>query len=45
MKFLRTLRLDDSDISVFPKAAEPGEFAVPGTFSFSGEEEDRKERL
>ena len=45
MKFLRTLRLDDSDISVFPKAAEPGEFAVPGTFSFSGAEEDRKERL
>lgn len=48
MKFLRTIRLDDSDISVFSKACEPGELAVPGTFSFSGTEAEslsNKEKL
>ncbi len=34
MKLLRTLRLDPSDTFVFAKAAEPGEWAVPGTFVF-----------
>lgn len=34
MKLLRTIRLDVSDTFVFAKAAEPGEWAVPGTFVF-----------
>ena len=34
MKFPRTLRLDSSDVYVFERAAEPGEWAVPGTFAF-----------
>jgi hypothetical protein len=36
MKLLRTLRLDPSDMFVFDRAAEPGEFAVSGAFVFSG---------
>jgi hypothetical protein len=31
---LRTLRLDPSDTLIFPVAAEPGEWAVPGGFQF-----------
>ncbi|MCX8134373.1 MAG: DUF6505 family protein [Roseococcus sp.] len=31
---LRTLRLDASDTLIFPAAAEPGEWAVPGGFVF-----------
>ena len=31
---LRTLRLDPSDTLIFPQAAEPGEWAVPGGFQF-----------
>ena len=38
MKLLRTLRLDRSDTFVFPCAAEPGEWAVPGGFMFWGED-------
>jgi len=34
MKFLRTIRLDDSDTEVYEKASEPGEWAVPGSFAF-----------
>jgi Family of unknown function (DUF6505) len=34
MKLLRTIRLDASDIFVFEKAAEPGEWAVSGAFAF-----------
>lgn len=34
MKLLRTIRLDASDAFVFEKAAEPGEWAVPGSFVF-----------
>ncbi len=34
MKFLRTIRLDDSDRQVYEPAAEPGELAVPGSFAF-----------
>lgn len=34
MRMLRTLRLDGSDALVFPRAAEPGEWAVPGGFVF-----------
>jgi hypothetical protein len=35
VKLLRTIRFDDSDTRVFPHAAEPGEWAVPGTFVFA----------
>src|SRR5262245_21432001 len=35
MKLLRTIRLDPSDTFVFERAAEPGEWAVPGAFMFS----------
>jgi len=35
MKLLRTIRLDPSDTFVFAKAAEPGEWAVPGAFAFA----------
>lgn len=34
MKFLRAIRLDDSDTEVYAKASEPGEWAVPGSFAF-----------
>ncbi len=34
MKLLRTIRLDPSDSFVFERAAEPGEWAVPGAFEF-----------
>lgn len=36
MKLLRTIRLDPSDNFVFPRAAEPGEWAVTGSFLFWG---------
>jgi hypothetical protein len=38
MKLLRTIRLDPSDTFVFETAAEPGEWAVTGSFLFIGEE-------
>lgn len=34
MKLLRTIRLDASDAFIFDPAAEPGEWAVSGTFAF-----------
>jgi Family of unknown function (DUF6505) len=34
VKLLRTIRLDPSDTFVFTRAAEPGEWAVCGTFAF-----------
>lgn len=34
IKLLRTIRLDPSDTFVFERAAEPGEWAVPGGFKF-----------
>jgi hypothetical protein len=34
IKLLRTIRLDPSDTFVFERAAEPGEWAVPGAFMF-----------
>ncbi len=36
MKAPRTIRLDPSDTFVFARAAEPGEWAVPGGFMFHG---------
>ncbi len=47
-KLPRTLRLDTSDLYVFETAAEPGEWAVSGAFSFAGrppEQLDRKAQL
>lgn len=38
MKLLRTIVLDASDTFVFERAAEPGEWAVPGSFVFWNEE-------
>src|SRR4051812_20283126 len=35
MKLLRTIRLDRSDTFVFDHAAEPGEWAVTGTFIYA----------
>ena len=43
MKLLRTIRLDPSDTFVFECAAEPGEWAVTGTFIFSDDDPDRLE--
>ena len=44
----RTIRLDGSDAVVFARAAEPGEWAVAGTFLFAGHRHDtlsRKEQI
>jgi phenylpyruvate tautomerase PptA (4-oxalocrotonate tautomerase family) len=35
VKLLRTIRLDPSDTFVFERAAEPGDWAVSGTFMFA----------
>lgn len=48
MKLPRTIRLDPSDGRVFHNAAEPGEWAITGTFSFVDamiEEMDNKDQL
>jgi hypothetical protein len=37
-KLLRTIRLDVSDTFAFARSAEPGEWAVPGSFMFMGED-------
>lgn len=47
-KFPRVVRLDSSDLHVFPHAAAPGEWAVPGSFAFADADIDGlagKERL
>ena len=36
----RTLQLDRSDQSVFPHAADPGEWAIAGTFLFARDDPD-----
>lgn len=41
MKFPRTIRLDTSDLQVFECAADPGEWAVPGTFAFSDSDPEK----
>jgi Family of unknown function (DUF6505) len=38
IKLLRCIRLDVSDTFAFEKAAEPGEWVVPGSFMFMGED-------
>lgn len=40
MNFARVIRMDESDLNVFHTAAEPGEWAIPGTFAFSNWTED-----
>lgn len=48
MKFPRCVRLDASDARIFHRAAEPGEWAVPGGFAFNGRDPetlDRKDRI
>jgi hypothetical protein len=35
LKLMRVLRLDPSDTFIFPRAADPGEWAVPGSFLFA----------
>lgn len=34
-RLLRTVRLDGTDARVFERAAEPGEWAIPGGFAFA----------
>jgi hypothetical protein len=48
MRFPRVVRLDSSDLRVFPRAAEPGEWAVPGSFAYIDGDPagwDNKEKL
>jgi len=48
MNFPRVVRLDGSDPQVFERAAEPGEWAVPGSFAFADldpDSLDRRQRL
>ena len=35
MKLARVIRLDGSDLNVFPVAADPGEWAISGAFEFA----------
>ena len=35
MNFARVVRLDESDLNVFDTPADPGEWAIPGTFAYS----------
>lgn len=47
-KLPRTIRMDASDVNVFDRAAEPGEWAVTGTFNFVDDMPDdmpRKRKL
>lgn len=39
-KLARTIRFDESDENVFARAAEPGEWAIPGGFEFSNWTDD-----
>jgi hypothetical protein len=43
MKFPRVIRLDSSDRQVFALAAEPGEWAVTGSFAFLNQDPARLE--
>ena len=40
MKLARVIRLDESDLEVFEAPADPGEWAIPGTFAYSNWTED-----
>lgn len=39
-KMLRCARLDDSDEEIFDRAAQAGEWAIPGSFEFLDDDED-----
>lgn len=41
MKLARTIRLDESDLNVFPLAAQGDEWAIPGGFAFARWDESR----
>ncbi|MEM9425602.1 MAG: DUF6505 family protein [Pseudomonadota bacterium] len=43
MNFARVIRLDESDLEVFREAAQPGEWAIPGSFAYSNWTEDELE--
>jgi len=48
MKFPRCIRLDASDLNIYARAAEPGEWVVPGGFAYADcdpEKLERKARL
>jgi hypothetical protein len=36
MRLPRAIRLDQSDLHVFERACEPGEWSIPGGFAFAG---------
>jgi hypothetical protein len=44
VKLLRCIRFDESDTRVFPLAAMPGEWAVPGTFVFADADPEQLSR-
>src|SRR5690606_5556678 len=44
VKRWRTIRFDDSDTRGFPHAAEPGEWALPGTFVFADSDPGQRDR-
>jgi Family of unknown function (DUF6505) len=43
VKLIRTIRLDPSDTFVFERAAEPGEWAVSGSFAFWNDDAEKPE--
>ncbi len=44
MKFPRCIRLDTSDLNIYARAAEPGEWLVPGGFAYADCDPDQLER-
>ena len=44
MKFPRCIRLDASDLNIYARAAEPGEWLVPGGFAYADCDPDQLER-
>ena len=44
MKFPRCIRLDASDLNIYARAAEPGEWLVPGGFAYADCDPDELER-
>jgi len=41
MLFPRTIRIDASDLNAFEQAAEPGEWAISGTFAFAADDPEQ----
>ena len=44
MRLPRAIRLDQSDLQIFARVCQPGEWAIPGTFAFSALELENCER-